>query len=188
MAFEYGLFETLMKHIHTTGGFDKELELTLLKQKYTIYYLEDALVYDEKVQQPKAFRDQRTRWIAAQLKYLKRYVFSGVQELITKGNIDFFDKVFQLVLLPRIVLLGLLALLCIVTLVLGEWLFLGVSAGILLGLLITLWISIPTYLLNKISWKEIASLPILFFHFIVSFTRIGHARKKFIHTPHGKIK
>jgi 1,2-diacylglycerol 3-beta-glucosyltransferase len=50
MAFDFELFRTLMQQIHTTGGFDKELEMRLLKQRIKINYLEKAICYDEKVQ------------------------------------------------------------------------------------------------------------------------------------------
>ncbi|QHT69394.1 glycosyltransferase family 2 protein [Rhodocytophaga rosea] len=188
MAFEYRLFKRLMTSIHTTGGFDKELELLLLKQKYTIEYLEDALVYDEKVQHTQAFRQQRTRWIAAQLKYLKRYFVPGLQALIVKGNIDFFDKVCQMTLLPRILLMGFLGMICLITGIINTPSLLIAGILQLSGLMIAMLLATPMHLLTKISWKEILSLPVLFIQFILSFTGIRQARSKFIHTEHGKMK
>lgn len=188
MAFEYQLFKRLMTDIHTTGGFDKELELRLLQQTYTIDYLEEALVFDEKVQHTKAFRQQRTRWMAAQLKYLKRYFLQGIQALIIKGNVDFFDKVFQLMLLPRILLIGLLGISCLITGIINIPRLLIISIVQLSALITAMLLATPTYLLSKISWKEILSLPILFIQFLLSFTGIRQARSKFIHTEHGKMK
>jgi hypothetical protein len=37
-----------MKNIDAVGGFDKELELKLLKQGYKFEYRDDAICYDEK--------------------------------------------------------------------------------------------------------------------------------------------
>jgi cellulose synthase/poly-beta-1,6-N-acetylglucosamine synthase-like glycosyltransferase len=188
MAFEYRLFKRLMTSIHTTGGFDKELELLLLQKAYMIDYLEDALVYDEKVQHTQAFRQQRTRWMAAQLKYLKRYFLPGIWSLVAEGNIDFFDKVFQMLLLPRIILLALLVITSMITVVFNIHPFIIVSLLQLSALTIALLLAAPAYLLAKISWKEALSLPVLFVQFMRSFSGIRKAQSKFIHTEHGKIK
>ena len=50
MAFDYQFFKNMMLNIKAIGGFDKEIELKMLKDGHTIGYLDDALVYDEKVQ------------------------------------------------------------------------------------------------------------------------------------------
>jgi hypothetical protein len=43
MAFLYQLFKNTMKNIDAVGGFDKELELKLLKQGYKFEYRDDAI-------------------------------------------------------------------------------------------------------------------------------------------------
>ena len=51
----------MMKSIKAVGGFDKEIELQILKETRIIGYLEDAYVYDEKVQKAEVFSNQRRR-------------------------------------------------------------------------------------------------------------------------------
>ena len=106
MAFEFRLFKEMMQGIHAVSGFDKELELKLLKARHQIEYLPSALVYDEKVQDRRNFSGQRRRWLAAQLIYLRKYFSAGISQVIVHKNIDFFDKVIQMLLPPRILLLG----------------------------------------------------------------------------------
>lgn len=183
MAFDYQLFKDTMIKIDTLGGFDKELEMRLLKKKYTFEYLDDALVYDEKVQNPEVFEKQRTRWIAAQLKYLKSNFVSGFVHLF-KGNIDYFNKVFQAMMLPRIILLGLLFILVPVTILLKNYQQAIVTLSLISALAIVFFISIPGWLKKQIGWREMLLLPKLFFKFLKSITKIGDANKKFIHTPH----
>lgn len=48
MAFRYDLFRDTMLNIKAVGGFDRELELTLLYQGKRFYYLPDTFVFDEK--------------------------------------------------------------------------------------------------------------------------------------------
>jgi cellulose synthase/poly-beta-1,6-N-acetylglucosamine synthase-like glycosyltransferase len=187
MAFEYSFFKEKMRAISAVSGFDKELELAILKDGRYIHYCEDALVFDEKVQRLADFRNQRTRWIAAQIKYLFKHFFSGIIHLL-KGNIDYFDKVFQFMLPPRVMKLGFLCILTIIFAIRQQIVLCTFSSVTLLLLLITLYISAPKELVKKISWKEIFSLPLLFFQFILSIVQARKARYTFIHTPHGEIK
>ncbi|MEL6483393.1 MAG: glycosyltransferase family 2 protein, partial [Bacteroidota bacterium] len=107
MAFDYAFFKEMMANVNAIGGFDKELELKLLRDGNTIEYLNDAYVLDEKVQKSEVFANQRKRWLSAQFVYFRRYVLSGLKELFLKGNLDFADKVYQMVSPPRVLLLGL---------------------------------------------------------------------------------
>ena len=52
-------------------------------------------MYDEKVQKVEVFENQRKRWLSAQFIYFGRFVTPGIIHLFAKGNIDFFDKVYQ---------------------------------------------------------------------------------------------
>ncbi len=183
MAFEYDLFRETMKEIDTFSGFDKELEMRLLKKKYAFEYIDNAIVYDEKVQNPEVFEKQRTRWIAAQLKYLRNNFISGFKHLL-RGNLDYFNKVFQAMMLPRIILLGLLGLLVPVCLLAGNIKMSLWAAGLVIALLTVFFISTPGWLKSHIGWKELIMVPRLFFKFLKSITKINDANKKFIHTPH----
>ncbi len=183
MAFEYQLFRNVMLEIHAIGGFDKELEMRLLKQGVTFDYIDDAIVYDEKVQNAEVFEKQRTRWIAAQFKYLKQNFVSGIIYLF-KGNIDYANKVFQALLPPRIILLGMLMFFSFVSLFSGDKAFMQLAIGQLFLLIFTFYISTPDFLKKLITWKEISLLPSLFFRFIRAILKMGEAKKKFLHTPH----
>jgi cellulose synthase/poly-beta-1,6-N-acetylglucosamine synthase-like glycosyltransferase len=186
MAFDYDFFKNKMQQINAISGFDKELELAILKEEVYMHYAEDALVVDEKVQRIADFRNQRTRWVAAQIKYLFTRFFSGVVALC-KGNMDYADKVFQFMLPPRVIMLGLLCILILILFFLQQA-YLGLLAlAILIVLVFALYISAPKELIKKFSWKEALNIPVLFFQFILSFVQARKARYTFIHTPHGEI-
>jgi cellulose synthase/poly-beta-1,6-N-acetylglucosamine synthase-like glycosyltransferase len=187
MAFDYTYFKEKMALISAVSGFDKALELAILKEGRYIHYAEDAIVFDEKVQRVTDFRNQRTRWIAAQIKYLCMHFFSGIQYLF-KGNIDYFDKVVQLMLPPRIILLGLLCGITLVSALMQHTILTASSAISLVLLLLTLYVSAPRQLIKKISWKDMFNIPVLFFHFMLSLIYARKARYTFIHTPHGEVK
>jgi cellulose synthase/poly-beta-1,6-N-acetylglucosamine synthase-like glycosyltransferase len=193
MAFEYNMFKTRMSEIKAIGGFDKELELTLLRDKKKIEYVEDALVYDEKVQKVEVFENQRKRWLSAQFVYFGRFFVSGVQHLLFKGNIDFFDKVIQMISPPRILLIGITAImalfvfvihLCapfteIISIYYSYWLF------IFLAVVLAFILSIPSKFYNRQTLNALLTLPKAFASMFLSLFKLKGANKKFIHTQHG---
>ena len=90
MAFEYGMFKTIMSEITAIGGFDKELEMTLLKNNVTIEYQPDAYVLDEKVQNSEVFVNQRRRWLSAQVIYFYKNIGPSIHQSYYKRKIRLF--------------------------------------------------------------------------------------------------
>lgn len=183
MAFEYGLFKNIMLTIDAVGGFDRALELSLLKEGKRIYYLPDVDVLDEKVQNHINFSNQRRRWLSAQIHYLGRFI-GDVPCALLKGNWDFCDKVFQQMSIPRIMLLGTTFIIALL-LSLIEW-TVAIKWWLLFFILIfALLIAIPKSLLNKRLLVALLELPYSFWLMCRNLFRLKGANKKFIHTSHG---
>ena len=193
MGFDYNLFKSIMKTVTAVGGFDKELEFELAKKNITIEYLQDTVVLDEKVQKSSDFSKQRRRWLATQFIYLKRYYKSGFKALL-KGNVNFFDKVFQMLVPPRILLLGITIITTLIYCVLdfGFGIITNVSSQfwlVNLGLLITAFVlALPKSLYNSATVKAMVSMPSAFFRMLLLLFNLKGANTKFIHTSHGVIK
>ena len=194
MAFDYHFFKSTMAKVNAVGAFDKELELKLLKNRNTIAYLHDALVLDEKVQKTAVFANQRKRWLSAQFIYVKRFAASGVRELLVKGNIDFADKVYQMVSPPRILLLGLVFLITLIYfaeqlffdnnwLLFSPWVWLVTFILVILAFVM----AIPRKFYNKATAQAILTLPKAFGVMFLSLFKLKGANKKFIHTQHGTV-
>lgn len=195
MAFEYTFFKTAMANINAVGGFDKELELNLLKKGTKIAFLNNALVWDEKVQKSEVFGNQRKRWLSAQFIYFRKYFFSGLIELLTKANIDFFDKVYQMISPPRVLLLGFVVLITsgyAIADFFGATAMLNVKPilwYISLGATLTaFFMAIPIKFYSLKTAHAIATLPKAFAIMFLSLFKLKGANKKFIHTQHGTIK
>lgn len=193
MAIDYSIYKSMMAEIDSVGE-DKEMEMRLLKSGYTIEYVEDAHVYDEKTSKSDVFVNQRRRWIAAQLLHFQAYFFPGLWHLLKTGNFDFFDKVLQMVQPPRILLSGVLFLLTVSSgivyffelSVVSQWFSLGFYHWLSLFILtaITLMIAVPRHFYNKKTFRALLSLPLGFLLMILSFLKIRGAGSKFIHTTH----
>jgi cellulose synthase/poly-beta-1,6-N-acetylglucosamine synthase-like glycosyltransferase len=184
MAFSYLYLKQVMMEIEAVGGFDKELEMTLIDDNHKIAYLDDAIVLDEKVQKSEVFANQRTRWVAAQMVYLKKYWLKGLLNLLI-GRIDYANKVMHYALVPKVILLGTIGLMTIVNLLLPEagpgaisWALLGVAY------ITAFAIAIPKNYWNKDMFYAVLSLPKTVFIMFSAMFKIKNANKRFIHTPH----
>lgn len=184
MAFEFTSFKKLMSEINVVGGFDKELELKILGSRKAIEYLPDAIVFDEKVQTAKVFTHQRRRWLASQFYYFGIHFLPALKALITSGNLDYFNKSFQHIHLPRILLLGITSILTIATWFFNPY-FLSIWWTISFFLTsVALMLSIPVRYYNVATLKAALALPMGFFSMFVSLLRIKGANKRFLHTRH----
>lgn len=191
-ACEYRLFRELIDSAGAVGGFDKELEVMLLERRIPIGYGKQAVVLDEKVQQAGVFVNQRRRWLAAQFVYLGKNLGKAFRKLLREGNIDLFDKVMQFLLPPRIIALGLTALLFALHTIFflaghAGWnaFFAALWGGIFVLNSMAIALAIPRKMYNTSMIRALASLPAGFFLTIKALLRTKGANKRFIHTRHG---
>ena len=192
MAFEAEWFRKNVRLLETAGE-DKELEVLLLRQRIHTTYLPQIPVYDEKTQKEEAIGNQPKRWIAAQFGIL-RHSLSGLREAVSKGNMDYCDKILQWMLPPRLIqLAGVFGLTFIFT-VIGVWQAVQgtgqewtaaikwwiLSAAQIMAMLLP----IPGRLLDKRLGKAILRIPLLALTTLGNLFKLKGAYKKFIHTEH----
>jgi len=144
------------------------------------------------VQQIEAFVNQRRRWLSAQFIYFRKNIYKGFVQLLKHGNVDYFDKLIQFMVPPRIIALGatysisLLYLILVLVLDIinpGIFFYSWGSLAIITSLAIIL--SIPIKKFGFSTLKSLWALPGGFLLTLVALLKTGGANKKFIHTPHG---
>jgi cellulose synthase/poly-beta-1,6-N-acetylglucosamine synthase-like glycosyltransferase len=190
MAFDYALFKKTLGAMDAIGGFDRELHLKLTGMGYRAYYLEDAMVYDEKVDKAENFANQRRRWLSSQFVYLGRYFGEGFRRLF-KGNIDFFDSaILGNIQPPRVILLGVLGIMAVLTTLLYNWVYISPLAwwGLLALNLAAFALAVPISFYNKRFFESLMALPMAFGTMFLSLFKLKGANKQFIHTPHGHVE
>lgn len=183
MGIEPGLMRVAMQQLVTMGGYDKELEMNLVLAGHTVGYLEDALIYDEKIANAAGFEQQRTRWIAAQWQFLTAYFGHGLADA-GRGRWGSFFKVAQALILPRVLLLGLLGLCTAIGLLSGNTSAWAVPLGTLLLLILSLLLAMPAYLRQKITGRELLLIPVLMLRFAHAVLNIRKAFNTFLPTAH----
>jgi cellulose synthase/poly-beta-1,6-N-acetylglucosamine synthase-like glycosyltransferase len=189
MAFKTSLIRDIFSSeaILENPGEDREIDMQLMKRKIKMEFLEDAFVYDEKVASAAVFEKQRVRWLEAQLNHLKRF-FDEDMKTAPKTFI-YYNKVFQNLLLPRVLTL---VVFCLLVVILGIqavfhfnilvpssffwWAMMGIY-------LLTLGISVPRYFYNSKTVWALATVPVLMLSMIRAVLQMKKTRKEFIHTP-----
>jgi len=184
MAFEWQYMKRLLNGIELVIAEDKEMDIRTAKDRVKIVFLNDAYVYDEKISNSEVFTKQRSRWIFSQLESLKLHFGAGVSQLFRYGNVDLFDKVIQLALLPRTLLLGALGFMFVLSF------FNPFGYSVLFNLMLVvmacaaLLLSVPRKYYNAQLWNAIVKIPSVIFYMVLAVLRAGKVKKNWNHTPH----
>ena len=194
MAFDAHWFRQNVAHLQTAGE-DKELEALLLQQRIHTTYLAQLPIYDEKTQKQEAISNQRKRWIAAQFGALRSSSLNFMKAL-RQGNIDYCDKIFQWMLLPRLIQIAAVFGLTLLFTVLSIWQSLQGGGNewmsaikwwvLSIAQIAAMILPIPGYLFSKQLGKAIIKIPMLALTTIGNLFKLKGANKKFIHTEHGE--
>ena len=181
MCFKYDLFKENVYKL-TTAGEDREMEALLLHQGVFIKYAPDIHVFDEKVNNQDNFQRQRMRWMTAQVQSLLSNL-PKVPKALLQGKINFVDKTIQQALIPRSILIILLAGISIfMTIAMPSW---CEKWWILFAMLaFALFIAIPKQLRIR-SFGKVLTIPQLVFRMLKNIFHMDRKNTDFIHTQHG---
>jgi cellulose synthase/poly-beta-1,6-N-acetylglucosamine synthase-like glycosyltransferase len=183
MAFEYNMLKEVLASIDAVGGFDKPLQLNIVAKGIDIRYVEDAVIFDEKIENAKAFGNQRRRWLSSQWVYLRRFFLPGWVQLF-RGNASYFNlAVLGNIILPRALLLGVLPVFAAGAFFLDPWLAAAAGACWLVYL-ITLAMALPKAYYGKDLARALLRLPGAIGLMALNLLQLRSANKTFIHTLH----
>ena len=183
MCFDYKLFKKNVFQLSTAGE-DREMEALLLKQKVFIKYAAEIHVFDEKVSNKDNFQRQRMRWMTAQVQSLLRQL-PQIPNAFIHGNLNFIDKTIQQALIPRSILIVLLAAISVLmTIVVPEWC--GKWWFLLIILALSLYIALPEQLRSRSLFGKVLAIPGLVLRMLKNLLHIDHKNTDFLHTTHDK--
>jgi cellulose synthase/poly-beta-1,6-N-acetylglucosamine synthase-like glycosyltransferase len=183
MCFDYKLFKKNVFQLSTAGE-DREMEALLLKQKVFIKYAAEIHVFDEKVSNQDNFQRQRMRWMTAQVQSLLRQL-PQIPSAFLHGNLNFIDKTIQQALIPRSILIVLLAAISVLmTIVVPEWC--GKWWFLLIILALSLYIALPEQLRSRSLFGKVLAIPGLVLRMLKNLLHMDHKNTDFLHTTHDK--
>ena len=189
MAFRYSELSAILslESIQANPGEDREIDVELMRNNTPVEYLDDAIVYDEKVASAQVFEKQRVRWLEAQVMHFKRFFHADMKSAPRTAN--YYHKFIQTLLLPRS--LYILALGLMMLLVAAQWVFhvnilfpgplWWVALTIIFATLLLL--SIPVSLYNGSTLRALLHVPVLILSMVKALLKIKKNRAQFLHTP-----
>ena len=180
MCFSYDIFKKNVFKLSTAGE-DREMEALLLHQEVYIKYASEIHVFDEKVSSQDNFQRQRMRWMTAQVQSLLSNL-PKIPSAIMHGKINFIDKTIQQALIPRSILIVLIAGISIImTILYPYW---SEKWWVLFGLLaLALFIALPKQLRFR-SFAKVLAIPGLVLRMLKNILHIDRKNTDFIHTEH----
>ncbi len=185
MAFRYAYLKNIMADVNAIGGFDKQLELKIIKRRDRIEYLEDAFVLDEKIQNSRAFTSQRKDGF--QLSSIiseKTFCFlSGIG--FPKEILIYFNKAFQFVsICPRVLMLGLVMLIAFISLFVNKTIFSTIWLVLWAMMVAGFFLATPKKFYQMATLKALMLCPKGFLLMFISLLFHKKAKTEFIHTEH----
>lgn len=173
VVFDFEWFKRNIMKVRDSIGEDKALEAMLMRDNIYVDYFEDIYVYDEKTRQIKELNNQRSRWIYTQLHAALsnlRYLPSA----LLNRHYDHIDKIVQWLLIPRTILMGIIAIMSIVlpfiyfTLVVKWW----IAAALIL---LAFAMATPDYLVDEHWDKDFMRAPLVTIGGLMNIFRAGHS-------------
>ncbi len=184
IAIDFALYKEV-NYQNTIGGFDKKLQSQLARKVKQIAFAEDAIVYDEKVEDAAVLQKQRTRWIYSYFGHFKEswlLTKSGCKNL-NAGQILLGVSMLRppmILLLFAMVILVFLSFFVNLTLLYG-WLI--IVPLFVLNFILT----IATQSRQKGILQSLKHLPLLVMSQLKSVLKIKKAKKHFLKTEHKRI-
>lgn len=188
IALDFDLIKEAMAQAVAIGGFgeDKVLQQLIVEKGHRIHYLEDALLFDEKVTNAAVFGNQRKRWLFGQLYCLRQSWWKGNRQLLC-GKLDYwYIAVWQNLLMPRSLLLASTVFLSALYLVFTAYLAVPYYYWMVLALMccLSLLLPLPRKFYTHFLLRAIVHLPWAMVVLCLAVCRLKKAHRSFIHTPH----
>lgn len=184
VAIEYELYKEINYH-KTIGGFDKKLQSQLARTVKQIGFADDAIVFDEKVEDAAVLQKQRTRWIYTYFGHFKEgwlLVLSGLRHI----NVGRFLLGTSMLRPPMILLALAVALIMAFSWLLNPFLLYGWLL-LLTIFLFNFILIIATQSRQKGMFQSLLHVPLLLFTQLKSLLRIKKAKREFLKTEHKRV-
>ena len=167
------------------GGFDKKLQADLVRATHQVAFAENAIVYDEKVDDAGTLEKQRTRWLFAYFRY-----FSEHWDLLILGLKKFnFNLIFFgfNALRPPLFILTFLGMLCVAVDFFINIKFGWIGLGILISFAVSFVLIVVTQARQKGMLQAFVYMPVFILRQMRALLKIKAASRSFLKTEHNRV-
>ena len=170
-VFDFQWFKQNIMKVHSAMGEEKELEAMLANEGIFIDYFEDINVYDEKIRLIHDFNMQRGRWTYIQTHALFDNIHYLPSAFINSKH-DQIDKIIQWAMVPRTIMMGIIAIMCFFlpfiyfSLVIKWWAIAAIA-------MFAFALATPDYLVDKNWDRDYLRAPLITVGAIINIFRAG---------------
>ncbi|RAJ06951.1 cellulose synthase/poly-beta-1,6-N-acetylglucosamine synthase-like glycosyltransferase [Chitinophaga skermanii] len=176
--FQHGQFKNL-------GGFDKKMQAQLVKSLPLLAYAEEAVVYDEKIQDGSKLQKQRTRWINAYFKSMHEaweVTLHGLKKF--RPGVVFFG--INMLRPPLFMLMGSAGLLCLFN-IWWNWPMAIFWAAAIASFVVSFFAIVTVMSKDSGIFKAMFFLPIFVWRQVKALLRFNDAKRNFLRTANTKV-
>lgn len=183
MAFTTDIYKRCLEHLDITGaGFDKVLQIEILKQKERIAFAKKAILYDEKTSRPDQLVKQRARWFNAWFKYARLGLHLMKVAIANKNWNQFLFAL--LVLRPPLFLIVLLSILMLAVSFFINSVFVYCWIAALILFCFSFLIALIHSKVEAKFYKALAGIPLFMYYQVLSLLKIKKANQISVATKH----
>ncbi|PWT97800.1 MAG: hypothetical protein C5B52_13215 [Bacteroidetes bacterium] len=167
------------------GGFDKKLQADLVRATHQVAFAENAIVYDEKVDDAGTLEKQRTRWLFAYFRY-----FSEHWNLFTLGLRKFnFNLIFFgfNALRPPLFILTFVGMVCVIIDFFINMTLSWTALAILVSFALSFVLIVVTQARQKGMLQAFVYMPVFILRQMRALLKIKAASKSFLKTEHNRV-
>ncbi len=175
IAFDFNWFKQQVQNAKINWE-DKELEALLMRHHIYVDYFDKILVYNEKARHAEDFNRQHRNWMITQIRTILRNVRYLPVALVNR-QYDLADKLLQWMLIPRMILMAVLVMMCIIT----PFIYLtsAIKWWIMFVTVIFIFaIATPNYLVDDKWDSTFFKLPFVLFSSVLEKFKAGRAIKE----------
>lgn len=187
MAFSTGFYKQCIMSLNIEGaGFDKALQMEILRRGKQIAFAEKAIVYDEKTSNPKQLVNQRARWINAWFKYAKKGISLAGMGII-KLNWNQFACGIVFTKPPIFILFALTGIIMVINIFFIPTMLIYWAIAILSFIVVFIY-SLIYFKAPKVVYQSLASIPLFIFYQVKGLFRAKKANQISTATTHAYIR
>ena len=177
MAFDFNWFKENIMTAKSSWD-DKELEIMLLRQHIYVDYFDQILAFEEKYRNAEDFNRQRRRWALSQVMNSVRNIHFLPGAILTR-HYDLIDKIFQWMLMPRMIMMMIIIFMSVV--LPAIYFSLAIKWWLLFAIVLFIFaLATPNYLVDKHWNRTFFIIPIIFLSAILSKTPVGKSLKQYV--------
>jgi glycosyltransferase involved in cell wall biosynthesis len=170
MVFDFEWFKNYLQ-VAKPSWADKELEAMLTRQHIYVDYFDTIFVYNEKARQADDFNRAHRSWILSQWKTIFRNI-RFLPTAILNRHYDLIDKLLQWMLLPRMIMMLVIIMMCVIIP------FIYMSAALkwwaLFGVVVLIFaLATPNYLVDEKWDRTFFMVPIVLLSSILNKFSLG---------------